>query len=90
MWLRLIGALLAALSGFFRSLWRALRQLFHEAAGALFVVFAVIGGAGLWREWQGGAADWVLAVILGFTVMMAWFAFASFRSARRVGTERRN
>jgi len=83
-WLRLIGALLAALSGFLGSLWRALRQLFHEAAGALFVVFAVIGAAGVWREWQRGAAGWVLGVTVGFTVMMAWFAIASFRSARRV------
>ena len=84
MWLRLIGALLAALSGFLVSLWCVLRQLFHEAAGALFVVFAVIGAAGVWREWQRGAAAWVLGVTVGFTVMMAWFAIASFRSARRV------
>ena len=84
MWLRLIGALVAALSGFLASLWRVLRQLFHETAGALFVVFTVIGAAGVWREWQRQAATWVLAVTVGFTVMMAWFAIASFRSARRV------
>lgn len=90
MWLRLIGALVVALGGFFTSLWRALRQLFHETAGALFVVFAVIGAAGSWREWQRGAATWVLAVTVGFTLMMAWFAIASFRSARRIGRERRN
>ena len=82
--MRLIGALVAALSGFFLSLWRALRQLFHETAGALFVVFTVIGAAGTWREWQRGAATWVLVVTAGFTLMMAWFAIASFRSARRV------
>ena len=84
MWLRLIGALLAALSTFLVSFWRVLRQLFHETAGALFVVFALIGAAGVWREWQRGAATWVLAITVGFTVMMAWFAIASFRSARRV------
>ena len=84
MWLRLIGALLAALGAFLASVWRVLRQLFHETVGALFVVFAVIGAAGVWREWQRGSAVWVLAVTVGFTLMMASFAIASFRSARRV------
>lgn len=82
--MRLIGAVVAALAGFFTTLWRVLRQLFHETAGALFVVFSVIGAAGTWREWQRGAAAWVLAVTVGFTLLMAWFAIASFRSARRV------
>ena len=89
MWGRLLAALLVALSGFFRSLWRITRQLFHEAAGALFVVFAVIGGAGVWREWKRGSAAWLLAVVATFTVMMAAFAWSSFRSARRLNEDRK-
>ena len=82
--MRVIGALLAALGGFLLSLWRVLRQLFHEVAGALFVVFAVIGAAGAWREWRRDAPGWVIAVAAVFTLVMAYFAVASFRSARRV------
>jgi hypothetical protein len=84
-WIRVIGALLAALSGFLVALSRAVRQLFHEAAGALFLAFSIVGAAGAWREWQRGSPGWIIGVAAGFAAMMAWFAVASFRSARRVG-----
>ncbi len=83
--MRVLGALVAALSGFLLALSRAVRQLFHETAGALFAVFSIVGAAGAWREWQRGAAGWVVGVAVGFAAMMAWFAVASFRSARKVG-----
>lgn len=82
MWTRVLGALLIALSGFLRSLWRIARQLFHEIAGALFLLFAVIGSVSVWREWQRGSAIWLIAGVAAFTLMMAAFAFSSFRSAR--------
>ena len=82
--MRLIGALLAALSGFLRTVRRVIRQLFHETAGALFVVFAAVGAFSVWREWRRDGPNWVIAVVAGFTVMMAWFAVTSFRSARKV------
>lgn len=81
---RFIAALLAALATFFRSLWRVMRQLFHEVAGAFFVLFAALGGIYTWRHWQRGSELWVLGIALAFTLMMAAFALASFRSARRV------
>lgn len=84
MWLRVIGALLAALRGFLASVWKVARQLFHETTGALFVVFAVVGAAGIWREWKRDAAVWVIAVTVAFTTMMLAFAVAAFRSARKV------
>jgi len=83
-WTRILGALGVALGAFLVSLWRILRQLLHEIAGALFVVFAVMGGASVWREWQRGAPEWMLALVAGFTGMMAAFAVASFRSAGRL------
>lgn len=88
MWTRILAALGIALGGFFLSLWRILRQLFHEVAGALFVVFAVIGGTSAWREYQRGAPDWMVALVAAFTGMMAAFAVASFRSAGRLSERR--
>lgn len=82
--MRVIVALLAALSTFLASAWKAARQLFHETTGALFGVLALAGAVGIWREWQRGSAAWVIGVSIGFTAMMASFAVASFRSARRV------
>ncbi len=76
--------MLAALTAFVRSVVRVVRQLFHEVAGAFFLLFAAIGGVSVWRYWKLGSELWVLGIALAFTLMMAGFAFASFRSARRV------
>lgn len=84
MWTRIILAILAALSGFLRSLWRAARQLFHETAGAFFVLFAVMGASSAWHEWRRGSEEWLIALAVLFTLVMAGFAVASFRSAHRV------
>ena len=82
--MRLIGALLVAASSFLRTLGRVALKLFHETTGALFVVLASLGAASAWREWQRGSAEWLIGLAVGFTVVMAGFAVASFRSARRV------
>jgi len=76
-------ALLAALAAFFRSVWRVIRQLFHEVTGAFFLLFAALGGVSAWRHWQRGSALWIFGIDMAFTLMMAAFAFAAFRSARR-------
>jgi len=83
-WMRVILALVAAASGFLRTMGRITRELFHEAAGAFFVLFAVVGGVSAWRAWERQQAMWLIALSLGFMLMMAGFAVASFRSARRV------
>ena len=80
----MIAALLAALAEILRSLGRVLRQMFHEVTGAFFLLFAVVGGFSTWRYWQRGSELWILGIAVSFTVMMAAFAFAAFRSARRV------
>ncbi len=79
-----LAALWAALASFLRVAGRALRQLFHEATGALFAVFAFLGGLTAWREWHKGSARWILAVTVGFTLAMTFFALTSFLRARRV------
>ena len=85
MWTRILGALLVALGGFLGTLWRILRQILHETAGALFLVFAAAGAWAAWREYQRGSALWIIGVTVGFAAMMAAFAFTSFRSARKLG-----
>jgi hypothetical protein len=81
---RFLEALFAALLAAFRAAWRALRQLWHELIGSLFVLFAVIGAVSAWRHWQRESGLLTLAVSLVFFLVMAGFAAASFRSARRV------
>lgn len=81
---QILAALWAALAGFLRVAGRALRQLFHEATGTLFAVFAALGGVTAWREWQKGSARWILALTVFFTLAMAFFALTSFLRARRV------
>ena len=79
-----LPALFAAIAGFLRVVWRAARQLFHEVTGALFALFAALGGFTAWREWQKGSARWILAVSILFALAMAAFAVTSFLRAHRV------
>ena len=81
LWPRIIAAALAALGVFLKGLLRAAAVLFHEVTGAFFVLFALLGTAGVWREWQRDASEWVIALSAGFALMMGAFAFSSFRKA---------
>ena len=67
-----------------RALWRVARQLFHEAAGTLFGLFAVYGVLAVWRQWKTRPVLWVMGFAIVYALMMAVFAFAAFRRARRV------
>jgi hypothetical protein len=67
-----------------RALWRVARQLFHEAAGTLFAAFAIYGVVAAWRQWKYRPVPWLMGFALIYAVMMAAFAFAAFRSARRI------
>jgi hypothetical protein len=80
---RVMLALAQGARAFLKSLARALRRLWHEVIGSLFVFFALAGGVSLWRHWKSGAEFAVLAVPLTFSLVMAGFAVASFRAARR-------
>jgi len=68
----------------FRVVWRAVRQFFHEATGALFGLFAVYGAVAAWRQWHSRPAAWLLGFTLVYAVLMLIFAFTSFRRSRRV------
>jgi hypothetical protein len=81
---RTIVALYRAVRIFLVTLWRIIRQLFHETAGALFLLFSLSGAVGTWRAWRSSSSAWIIALCLLFTCMMAAFSATSFRDARRV------
>lgn len=82
--LQLVLAFVRALAQFFDTLRRAARQLAHEITGAMFVVFVVIGALATWRGWQQSSPGWVLAVSVGFTTFMGFFAVTAFWKARNI------
>jgi hypothetical protein len=67
-----------------RTVWRVTRQLFHETTGALFGLFAVWAAFAAWKQWRNRPTLWILAFAVAYAIMMAVFAFVSFRRARRV------
>jgi hypothetical protein len=67
-----------------RALWHIARQIFHEAAGTLFILFAAYGALAAWRQWKTHPVPWLIAFALAYALMMASFAFISFRRSRRV------
>ena len=67
-----------------RVLWRVARQVFHEATGALFILFAAYGALAAFRQWRHRPVAWLMAFAIAYALMMAVFAFAAFRRARRI------
>jgi len=70
--------------GFFRTLWRVIRQVFHESTGAIFLIMALFWTVAAVRQWRQGAETWSWAVLGGFALLFTVFGLTSFRSARRV------
>jgi hypothetical protein len=70
--------------GFFATLWRALRQLFHEVTGAVFAVIALSSIASVVRTWGSASPRWLLFLPIAYAALMIYFSITSFRWARRV------
>jgi hypothetical protein len=70
--------------GSFRGFWRTLKQLFHEAVGAVFAVLALAWLNGILRAWTRDAARWMIALAAGVVLLFVFFAFTSFRRARKL------
>ena len=70
--------------GFFRTLWRVIRQVFHETTGAVFFLLALTWANAALRYWRQGAASWEWKTSVGMAIVMVLFGVASFRAARRV------
>jgi multisubunit Na+/H+ antiporter MnhB subunit len=73
-----------AQQGGFRRLWRALRQLFHEAIAAVFVVLALGWLNAALRAWTRDVAGWLIGLAVAVALLFAFFAVSSFRRARRL------
>jgi hypothetical protein len=67
-----------------RVLWRVTRQVFHEATGTLFGVFAVYGLLLAYRQWRHRPVIWLVGFAILYAIMMGLFAFGAFRRARRI------
>jgi len=80
----LLSALWRAIVVTLRTFWRVTRQLFHETTGALFGLFAAWAAFAAWKQWKHRPALWLMGLAIAYAIMMAAFAFASFRRARRV------
>jgi hypothetical protein len=81
---RMLTALWRSVLVTLRVIWRVTRQLFHEATGALFGVFAAYGAFIAWKQWRHRPVLWIMAIAIVYAVTMAVFAVGSFRRAKRV------
>jgi len=69
----------------FRRLWRVLKQLFHEVAGAMFGILAFAWLNITFRAWTTrDVAPWLIVIPLGVAALFVFFAVTSFRHARRL------
>ena len=70
--------------GGFRRLWRALRQLFHEAIAAVFAVLALGWLNAALRAWTRDVVGWLIGLAIAVALLFAFFAVTSFRRARKL------
>ncbi len=70
--------------GGFRRFWRALRQLFHEAIGAVFAVLALGWLNAALRAWTRDVARWLIALAVTVALLFVFFSVTSFRRARKL------
>jgi hypothetical protein len=77
-----LTALWRGLQAFFRAVWGAVTQLFHQITGVFFFVFFALGIAALVREWGTWTAG-KLAVTAIFTAVFGWFTAESFWRGRK-------
>jgi multisubunit Na+/H+ antiporter MnhB subunit len=68
----------------FRRFWRALKQLFHEAVGAIFAVLAIAWLNSAFRAWTRDVAHWLIVVALAVGLIFVAFSVTSFRRARQL------
>jgi hypothetical protein len=79
-----LGASWRAGTTMLRAFWKLARQLFHEATGTLFALFAVYAGTACWKQLRQPGNQWIAALAAAYAGVMAFFSISSFRSARRV------
>ena len=80
----MLPALWRSASVTFRALSRVARQVIHEFAGAMFIIFAAYGVLIAWRQWKTHPVLWLIGFAIVYALMMTIFGLVSFRRARRV------
>jgi len=70
--------------GAFHRFWRAMKQLFHEAIGAVFAVLALAWFNAAFRAWTRDVAPWLMAIAVFLALLFVFFAVTSFRRARKL------
>ena len=68
----------------FRRLWRVLKQLFHEVAGAVFGILALTWINSAVRAWSRDVAHWLIALAICVAALFGFFSVTQFVRARRV------
>ena len=66
----------------FKRLWRVMRQLFHEAVGAMFGIMAFAWLNSALRGWSRDVAHWLIGIAIAVALIFIFFAVSSFRRAR--------
>lgn len=75
---------LAQTRGGFARVWRTLRQLFHEVVGGIFLVLSLAWLQSAIRAYTRDVAHWLVGLAFGIAIVMAVFAWTSFRRARQL------
>jgi len=70
--------------GGFARVWRTLKQLFHEAVAGVFAVLALAWLQSAIRAWTRDVAYWLVFAAFGVAVLLAGFAWTSFRRSRQI------
>lgn len=70
--------------GGFARVWRTLRQLFHEIVGGIFLVLSLAWLQSAIRAYTRDVAHWLVGLAFGIAMVMAVFAWTSFRRARQL------
>jgi multisubunit Na+/H+ antiporter MnhB subunit len=68
----------------FRRLWRVLKQLFHEAIGAIFALLALSWLNMALRAWTRDATHWLIGISIAVGLIFVAFSVTSFRRARQL------
>jgi multisubunit Na+/H+ antiporter MnhB subunit len=68
----------------FRRLWRTIKQIFHEAVGAMFAVLAFGWLNSAFRAWTRDVAHWLIVLAVGVAAIFVVFAVSSFRRSRQL------
>jgi len=70
--------------GAFQRFWRAMKQLFLEAVGALFAVLALAWFNAAFRAWTRDVTPWLIVLAVSVALLFVFFAVTSFRRARKL------